>query len=262
MDSFSFFVLVLAAVTAILFIASRGSSEARKNEQARRQMQDIATQKMHKKQREAEELVKNQIEMERIERDKKFKEQAEKMRAEKLLAAEQDDEKRKAEEKAEADLKEKISKLKKQLPFYISSTTPSDEYKEQDQRNWDEVFDLIKENNVTPATLYFVKIRSLLDDNEYYKIGITTKGIDERFEKSTQVELIEIIDQFDTDLYKAAFLEYYFLREFRLFDGLSETLDDIKPLAKFSGYTEVVRSNSTNKISTFFKKLAIYNAVD
>ena len=98
-----------------------------------------------------------------------------------------------------------------------------------------------------------------MDDNEYYKIGMTTAGVKARFKKSTQVELLETMCSFDTELYKAAYLEYHFLREFRLYDGLAGSLDELRPEVGFSGYTEVVRSNSVSKISEFFGELDVYN---
>ena len=101
-----------------------------------------------------------------------------------------------------------------------------------------------------------------MDDNEYFKIGMTTVGVKARFKKSTQVELLETLCSFDTELYKAAYLEYHFLREFRLYDGLSGSLGELRPEVAFSGYTEVVRSNSVSKISEFFGELDVYNELD
>ena len=101
-----------------------------------------------------------------------------------------------------------------------------------------------------------------MDDNEYYKIGMTTSGVQARFKKSTQVELLKTVCSFDTELYKAAYLEYHFLREFRLYDGLAGSLGELRPEVGFSGYTEVVRSNSVSKISEFFSELGVYNELD
>ena len=152
-----------------------------------------------------------------------------------------------------------VDELTRLLPFYISDNTIADEYLTQNQKSWAEVIKHIQEEDSKITYLYFVKIRSLLDENEYFKIGITTKSIEERFEKSTQVELIEVLATFETKLYIASFLEYHFLKEFRILDSLSETLDESKPVARFSGYTEVVRANSESKITGFFKKLDVYN---
>jgi hypothetical protein len=166
---------------------------------------------------------------------------------------------RQAEEVAEENFTLNLSALKTNLPFYTSNRTPSAELADHDKNMWDDVIDLIKNEDGEKTTLYFVKLKSLMDDQEYFKIGITTKGVVMRFKKSTQLELIEIIAVFDTEKWKAAFLEYHFLREFRLYDGLSTSIGEQRPEVGFSGYTEVVRSNSVNKISEYFGELDVYN---
>ena len=174
-----------------------------------------------------------------------------------------DDDERELAEKTKAALAEKLAQqfitLKTNLPFYISNRTPSAELADHDKKMWEDVTKLVQEQDSKQATLYFVKIRSLLDDNEYYKIGITAAGVKARFQKSTQVELLETVCSFDTELWIAAYLEHHFLREFRLYDGLASSLGELRPEVAFSGYTEVVRSNSVNKISTFFGELDVYN---
>jgi hypothetical protein len=163
---------------------------------------------------------------------------------------------------AEENFKLRLSTLEANLPFYISNRTPSTELAEQDKNMWGEVIDLIKNEDSDKTTLYFVKLKSLMDDQEYFKIGITTKGVKTRFKKSTEVELIEVIKVFDTEKWKAAFLEYHFLREFRLYDGLSTSIGEQRPEVRFSGSTEVVRSNSVDKISQFFGELDVYNELE
>jgi hypothetical protein len=163
---------------------------------------------------------------------------------------------------AEENFKARLSTLEINLPFYTSKKTPSAELAEHDKNNWEDVTRLIKNEDSEMTTVYFVKLRSLMDDQEYFKIGITTKGVETRFKKSTQLELIEVIKVFDTEMWKAAFLEYHFLREFRLYDGLSTSIGEQRPEVSFSGYTEVVRSNSVNKISEFFSELGVYNELD
>ena len=163
---------------------------------------------------------------------------------------------------AEENFKLRLSTLKTNLPFHTSKKTPSAELADHDKGMWDDVTKLVKEQDSKKATLYFVKIKSLMDDNEYFKIGMTTVGVRARFKKSTQVELLETLCSFDTELYKAAYLEYHFLREFRLYDGLVGSLGELRPEVGFSGYTEVVRSNSVSKISEFFGELDVYNKLE
>jgi hypothetical protein len=152
-----------------------------------------------------------------------------------------------------------LASLKSKLPFYISKKPPSAELADQDERSWKDVTRLVQSKDSKKATLYFVKIRSHLDDIEYHKIGMTTKSVEARFETSTQLELLDIVCVFKTELWKVAYLEYYFLREFRLYDGLASSLDESRPAVRFSGDTELVRSNSVVMISEFFGKLDVYN---
>jgi hypothetical protein len=167
------------------------------------------------------------------------------------------------EEQAKAaaaeQLAQRFTTLKSNLPFYTSNRTPSAELADHDKKEWDKVTKLVQAQDSKQATLYFVRMKSLLDNKEYYKIGITTAGVNTRFQKSTQVELLETVCTFDTELWKAAYLEYHFLREFRLYDGLADSLGELRPNVGFSGYTEVVRSNSVNKIAEFFGQLDVYN---
>ena len=167
-----------------------------------------------------------------------------------------------AAEQAEAKdrlFNQRVSDLKSKLPFYISDRIPSAELADHDQKMWEDVVKLLEEESDKQVTLYFVKIRSLLDDIEYYKIGITTSGVEAKFKKSTQIELLETICVFETKIWKAAYLKYHFLREFRLYDGLANSLGELRPDVTFSGYTQVLRSNSVNKIVGFFGQLDLYN---
>jgi len=158
------------------------------------------------------------------------------------------------------NIKRKIKDLEDNLPFYISDRLPSEELSNIDKKQWEFVYSTIYSNDQKSTELYLVKILSLYDDEEYYKIGVTSKGVNVRFERSTQVELLEVLATFKTKKWIAVFLEYHFLREFRLYEGLTNTLVDSKPSAKFSGYTEVVRSNSIEKILRYFSKLDTFNS--
>ena len=155
----------------------------------------------------------------------------------------------------------KLANLKSHLPFDPSTKTLSTELVLHDNNMWNDVTQLIKHQDNQKTSLYFVKIRSLMDDREYFKIGITTKNVKTMFKKSTEIELLEEVKIFDTEKWKAAFLEYHFLREFRLYDGLSTSIGEQRPKVRFSGYTEVVRSNSVNKISEYFEELDVYNRI-
>jgi|TARA_B110001469_G_C9343955_1_gene182005 hypothetical protein len=51
------------------------------------------------------------------------------------------------------------------------------ELADHDKKMWDDDTKLVEEQDSKKATLYFVRIRSLMDDNEYYKIRIITEGV-------------------------------------------------------------------------------------
>ena len=172
------------------------------------------------------------------------------------------DKKHKAEVIEEERLALKLANLESHLPFDPTTKTLSKELVLHDNNMWDDVTQLIKNQDNQKTSLYFVKIRSLMDDREYFKIGITTKGVKTRFKKSTEIELLKEVKVFDTEKWKAAFLEYHFLREFRLYDGLSTSIGEQRPEVRFSGSTEVVRSNSVDKISEFFGELDVYNELE
>ena len=108
------------------------------------------------------------------------------------------------------------------------------------------------------ATLYFIKLLSLLENKEYYKIGMTANSVEERFETSTQIELLEVVATFTAARYLVLFAEYHFIREFEITDELSKLPDMSGPDVKFSGSSEVVRANARGKISGFFEKLKGY----
>ena len=233
-------ILVLGIIALPILITKSSINEERRIKLAKSKAQ-------HRLQEENANRVKEEARRQgRKEADKQRRaEKADKQRrAEK---AKQDDERESARKvklvRAEK-LAQQLTALKSNLPFYISNRTPSAELSDHDKKMWEDVTKLVQEQDSKKAILYFVKIRSLLDDNEYYKIGITTAGIEARFKMSTQVELLETVCSFDTELWKAAYLEYHFLREFRLYDGLASSLGELRPEVGFSGYTEVVRSNS------------------
>ena len=136
------------------------------------------------------------------------------------------------------------------LPFYTSSHNDDD----SDRFRWERVEGSIWSQNANPSILYLVKIKSLLDDRVYFKLGVTTLSVEERFEKSTQVELVEIISALEFSNYLALFLEYIFIKEFKLTAELADALQENTVSIKFSGFTEIVRPNSISKITHLLSK--------
>ena len=86
--------------------------------------------------------------------------------------------KKKVDDERESDRKEKVAAdeklaklfatLKLNLPFYISDRMPSAELSDHDRKMWEDVTKLVQEQDSNQATLYFVKIRSLLDAGLFY----------------------------------------------------------------------------------------------
>jgi hypothetical protein len=151
-----------------------------------------------------------------------------------------------------------LSLMQKSLPFYCSVTDEEGSESHAGKLRWKETLKAIQVTDESDATLYFVKLLSLLDNKQYYKIGITTKSVEERFETSTQIELLEVVATFNAARYLVLFLEYHFIREFEITDELSKLPDMSGPGVKFSGSSEVVRANARGKISGFFEKLKDY----
>jgi predicted nucleic acid-binding Zn-ribbon protein len=162
-----------------------------------------------------------------------------------------------AEAKARAEVKEKLDsdliKLHNSLPFYTSNSSDEFSSGNGDDSRWYKVLEAITKCDTTETTLYLVKVRSLNDDNEYYKIGVTTQSIAARFLKSTDAELEEIIASHVMEKRLALFAEFHFIREFRP----TELPDEGK---SFSGYTEIVKKNSIKKIKSLFSTLPEYEA--
>jgi len=162
-----------------------------------------------------------------------------------------------AEAKARAEVKEKLDsdliKLHNSLPFYTSNSSDEFSSGNGDDSRWYKVLEAIMKCDTTETTLYLVKVKSLNDDKEYYKIGVTTQSIAARFLKSTDAELKEIIASHVMEKRLALFAEFHFIREFRP----TELPDEGK---SFSGYTEIVKKNSIKKIKSLFSTLPEYEA--
>ena len=168
-----------------------------------------------------------------------------------------------AEKKAEEDLKtserqkaldKTLTHLQNSLPFYTRNVNGDhSEYNGDDQRWW-RVVNAIKEAEPTMTRLYLVKVKDLDTNEEHYKIGVTRQSIADRFLKSPDLELEEIIYSYELDARLALFAEFHFIREFRPTNNPSE--ND----ARFSGYTEVIKKNSIRKIKSLMSRLPEYVA--
>ena len=155
----------------------------------------------------------------------------------------------------EERVKRTINSLTKSLPFFLSNQSPVGEDGFADKKRWDDILDAIKKQDKNEITLYFVEILNLLDDQTYTKVGVTTGAVEERFSKSTQVELKNILACASLPRFQALFCEYHFIREFQITEAIMQHSDMSSPKLKFSGHTEVVRPNSTAKIIGFVEQL-------
>ena len=124
----------------------------------------------------------------------------------------------------------------------------------KDNRLWHFVVDsLLNENSVDNiSNIYFAKIRSLLDDNNYFVIGETSLEINEFFDRSTQVELLELISNALMPTPFALFVLLYLRREFRFSDEIEHN-DSEHKLEHF-----IVKDNAKVKIQKLFTKLDDY----
>ena len=155
----------------------------------------------------------------------------------------------------EERVKRTIDSLTRSLPFFLSNQSPVGEDGFADKKRWDDILDAIKKQDKNEITLYFVEILNLLDDQTYTKVGVTTGAVEERFSKSTQVELKNILACASLPRFQALFCEYHFIREFQITEAIMQHSDMSSPKLKFSGHTEVVRPNSTAKIIGFVEQL-------
>ena len=160
-----------------------------------------------------------------------------------------EEEKKLAKEKLDSDL----INLHNSLPFYTRNKSDEFSSTNGDDSRWFFVLEAIKKCYTDDTTLYLVKIKSLNDDREYYKIGVTTQSIASRFLKSTDSELVEIIASRVMEKRLALFAKFHFIREFRPKESPNEGKG-------FSGYTQIVKENSIKKIKSLFSTLPEYEA--
>ena len=151
-----------------------------------------------------------------------------------------------------------LALMQKSLPFYCSVTDEEGTESYAGKLRWKDTLKVVQVNDESDGTLYFVKLLSLLDNQEYYKIGITKKSVEERFETSTQIELLEVVATFTAARYLVLFLGYHFIREFEVTSELNKLPDMSGPDERFSGSSELVSSNAKRKIGGFFENLKDY----
>ena len=162
-----------------------------------------------------------------------------------------------------------LSEFESHLPFKLSanysdlrvfydeksSSTQTDFIENfKDNRLWDALVSLLVDDHPldTMSTIYFAKIRSLLDDENYLVIGETDLDINDFFDRSTQLELVDLISSCLMPKPIALFLILHLSREFR-YPNEKERAETEFELEHF-----IVKENSKVKIQKLFTKLDEY----
>ena len=171
-----------------------------------------------------------------------------------------------------------LSEFESHLPFKLSanysdlrvfydeesSTTQTSLTENQtsfkDGKLWDALISLLVDDHSldTMSTIYFAKIRSLLDDENYLVIGETDLDINEFFDRSTQLELVDLISSCLMPKPIALFVILHLSREFR-YPNEEERAETEFKLEHF-----IVKENAKVKIQKLFTKFDEYaiNCVD
>ncbi len=184
------------------------------------------------------------------ERERKRKDAEAKAEAIEKEKQRQDAEKRKlAQKKFDAVL----LKLNNSLPFNTSNKSNEFSNENGDNNRWAEFLKAVRANHTENTKLYLAKIKSLNDDEEYYKIGTTTRDIPDEFLRSTDVELVEVVASHTMKKVLALFAEFHFIREFRPSNNLNKKIE-------FSESEKVVKSNAIKKIKSLMSRLPEYEA--
>ena len=100
--------------------------------------------------------------------------------------------------------------------------------------------------------LNYLKIRSLLDDEDYLVIGETSLEINEFFDRSTQLELVDTLSTCLMPKPIALFVLLHLSREFR-YPNEEERAETEFKLEHF-----IVKENARVKIQKLFTKLEMY----
>ena len=165
-----------------------------------------------------------------------------------------------------------LSEFESHLPFKLSanysdlrvfydeeSSTTQTSFTEnetsfKDGKLWDALISLLVDDHSldTMSTIYFAKIRSLLDDENYFVIGETDLDINEFFDRSTQLELVDLISNCLMPKPIALFVILHLSREFR-YPNEEERADTEFKLEHF-----IVKENAKVKIQKLFTKFDEY----
>jgi len=256
--------LSLLGILVMLLMANRSLKETPqqkiwRQEEEQRQLKELERQQIKQQEELERQQIKQQEELERQRKEQKeLKQKRQQKEQEEELERQRKEQEELKRQQKERRLKDTLSLMQRSLPFFCSVTDEEGSESHAGKLRWRGVLQAVTATDESDATLYFVKLLSLLDNKEYYKIGMTAKSVEERFETSTQTELLEVVATYAAARYLVLFAEYHFIREFEITYELSKLPDMSGPDVKFSGSSEVVRANARGKISGFFEKLKGY----
>ncbi len=99
--------------------------------------------------------------------------------------------------------------------------------------SWRQQFSNFKQKKVSQLTLYCVQLTHYRTEEEFYKLGVTSQTLDERFDKTRERFRVDPIWEVTAPLYEALAKESQMLYDVQVLQDRKYT-----PKAIFSGYSE------------------------
>jgi hypothetical protein len=99
--------------------------------------------------------------------------------------------------------------------------------------SWRHAFRSFKKRNTSHLTLYCVQFTHYRTEEWFYKIGVTSQSVDERFDKDRERFDIKVIWEVRTEMYEALSKESQMLYDLQVLQGRK-----YNPVALFSGSSE------------------------
>ena len=145
--------------------------------------------------------------------------------------------------------------LRQNLPFELSVKTLEGSLDDIDSAQWLDIKNTVDLCSSDKETLYFVRVKSLLDGKSYYKLGTTSGNVEDSFRRSTQVELEEVMAVHLEQQWLLFYAAYHLAREFKLTIELCDVFEINPSMLSVLGDDVTIRPNSTDKIVQFISDL-------
>ena len=146
--------------------------------------------------------------------------------------------------------------LRQNLPFTLSVKSLEGSLDDDDDAAWLNIKNAVDLCSIDKETLYFVRVKSLLDSKSYYKLGTTTSSVEDSFRRSTQVELEEVMAVHSEQKWLLLYAAYHLAREFKLTPELCDVFEINPSMLLVLGEDVTLRPNSTDKIVQLISDLA------